>query len=497
MATVTARAVLWNTTAGVKTTASITPANGELLVAIVGVAGTDTAPTMSDSKGGAWTLVDVFRSYGAAVTGGLRMYCRNTACDGTAMTVTMTPAGDSGGGLAVLSCTDPGAFGASAVRSTGGQADQAAGTPAPVLSNTPVSVDPVVAAVMTNTNGSANGTIRTGYTEDYDLGFNTPPSGLEVQHRNSGETSATLTQGGATPSGFAAIAIEIAVKQSVAGGVASEADTVPAGKVLQVYTSSPAAEADSAPAGKVLQRYTAAPAAEADSVPAGAVGQPQVISGGVASEADSAPAGTVAQAQVVAGGVASEAESAPAGKVQQIYTAGPAAEADSALPGTVIQPQAVLGGVASEGDSAPAGTVAQVYTAAPASAAESAPAGKVLQVYTAAATVEADSAPQGEVQQGDTTVVNGGVAREGERVPAGFVLEVYAGGVAAEVETALAGYLTQIYTSGPAGEVDSVPAGTVDVAEPLVVGVGTGGYVMTGRNSGDAGRGRRTGRAGT
>jgi hypothetical protein len=64
-------------------------------------------------------------------------------------------------------------------------------------------------AVMTNSNLTTNVTERTGYTEAYDLGFNTPATGIEVHYINSGETSATLTAGSTVPSKFAAIAVEI------------------------------------------------------------------------------------------------------------------------------------------------------------------------------------------------------------------------------------------------------------------------------------------------
>lgn len=210
MATVTPRAIVWNTTAGNKTTGSFTPAAGELLVAIVGIATLDTAPTLSDSQGGAsWVLVDTFRSQ--ATTGGLRMYVRSAAVTNTSMTVSYTSSGDAGGGIAVLSVTDPAVFGAGAARSAGGQADQASATPAPVLNQTPRSTNAIITAVMNNTNGTANGSVRTSptYSEHYDQGFNTPPTGIAVHSVNSGETSATITWGGSTPSTFASIAIEI------------------------------------------------------------------------------------------------------------------------------------------------------------------------------------------------------------------------------------------------------------------------------------------------
>ena len=271
MATVSLRGSVWTTASGAKTTASFTPANGELLVAIVGVAGTDTAPTMSDSKGGAWTLVDSFRSHGSAITGGLRMYCRNTAVDGTSMTVTSTPSGDTGNGLVVLSVTDPAAFAGSAIRGNGGQADQAAGTPAPVLDVAALTKNPVIAAVMTQTNGSANCAPRSSpaYTEHFDAGFNTPASGLEVQSVNSGETASTITLGAATPSGFAAIAIEIVTIARVDLTNAAETDTAQALVAIKRVALVPATESDAAVAisftqGGGAQHVTLVPATEAD-----------------------------------------------------------------------------------------------------------------------------------------------------------------------------------------------------------------------------------------
>jgi hypothetical protein len=234
-----------------------------------------------------------------------------------------------------------------------------------------------------------------------------------------------------------------AVPISVSGGVASESDTAPAGKVLQVYTASPAAESDTALVGQVAQRYTASPAAEADTAPAGTVIQPQIVSGGVASEADSAPAGQAQQ--IYPAGTASESDTALAGQVAERYTASPAGEADSA----------------------PAGHVLQVYTTTPASEGDSAPGGSVLQVYTASPATEADAALPGSVSQGGSgTTVNGGVASEADSAPGGLVAQVYTAAPATEADVAIVGQVLQaiIVQGGVAGEGNSAPAGTASTA---------------------------------
>lgn len=193
-------------------TGAFTPAVGDLLVAFVGIAGTDAGPpAITDDQSGIWSQVDTFRSHAAALTGGLRAYVRNGPVVATSMTVTATQAGATGGAIVVLRVAGMANFGTAAVRSKGGQADQASGTPAPLLDLTPLSTNPVLIGVMTNTNGTANAAPRSSplYTEDFDQGHATPATGYEVQHVDSGESSATLTTGGAAPSEFASIGIEL------------------------------------------------------------------------------------------------------------------------------------------------------------------------------------------------------------------------------------------------------------------------------------------------
>lgn len=233
MPTITARAIVWTTTAENKTTAAFTPAANDLLVAIVGRTGTDNAPTMSDSQSGAWTLVDSYRWHNNSVVGGLRIYVRDTAVSASSMTVTMSGTGDTGGGLAVLSVAGTNGYGSAAVETTGGLAQQVAGTtPAPVLGAVPSSSSAIVSAVMDSTNGSANAVPRTGYTEYYDQGYNNPATGIEVNGLDSGETSATITYGGTTPSQYACIAI------AILSGSQTFNQTVTASAVTTALTSS-------------------------------------------------------------------------------------------------------------------------------------------------------------------------------------------------------------------------------------------------------------------
>ena len=93
---------------------------------------------------------------------------------------------------------------------TGGQSTGTLGTtPAPVLAATPLSANPIITAVANGTNSATTVVQRTGYTEDFDNGYNVPATGLEVSHLNSGESSATITYGGTTATAFASFAIEL------------------------------------------------------------------------------------------------------------------------------------------------------------------------------------------------------------------------------------------------------------------------------------------------
>lgn len=219
MAAVTAAGTTWNTTAGNKTVTA-TPAADDLIVVVAassGLAGGTTAVTDDNSDGrGTYVQVDQDRT-GFSTTGVLTVWVRNALIGSATSTVfTAAQAGSSGGGLCVLRVSGMSIVGLPAVRrigvssyNTGGQSTVAAGTPAPVLAATPLTANTVITAVCNGTNSSTTVVQRAGYTEDTDLGYTTPATGIEVSHRNSGETLATITYGGATASQFASVAIEL------------------------------------------------------------------------------------------------------------------------------------------------------------------------------------------------------------------------------------------------------------------------------------------------
>lgn len=209
----------WVTTGG-DTTVTATPTVGDLIVIIAGtsgLAGGTTAVSDNQAVGGTYVQVDQDRT-GFSTTGVLTVWVRNALIQSASSTVfTASQGSSSGGGLVVLRVTAMSIVGLSAVRrigvasyNTGGQSTGTLGTtPAPVLAATPLSANPIITAVANGTNSATTVVQRTGYTEDFDNGYNVPATGLEVSHLNSGESSATITYGGTTATAFASVAIEL------------------------------------------------------------------------------------------------------------------------------------------------------------------------------------------------------------------------------------------------------------------------------------------------
>lgn len=210
MATVTVLGTpISSTTAGDKAITA-TPAQLDLIVVVTvctGIAGGTTGVT--DTAGGTYVQAGVDRT-GFSTTGVLDIWVRTAAFpSATSTTFTAAQAGSTGGGLCVLGVGGMLRYGTGAVRSTGGQSTAAAGTPAPVLSNTPLTTNPIILAVGNGTNSTTTVVPRASFTEACDLGYNTPACGFEVCYRASGETTATQTFGGASASIFASIGVEL------------------------------------------------------------------------------------------------------------------------------------------------------------------------------------------------------------------------------------------------------------------------------------------------
>lgn len=202
----------FNTTSGTHTVVA-TPAVNDLIIIIVANTGStaSVAPTDNNADGNG-TYTKITSALKATSADLMEVYVRNSRIgNASSTTFTHAPGTTTGGGLVVLKVTGMPAGGISQIRQYASQANQAAGTPAPIFSNAVLTSNPVIAALF-NASNPATMTPRSSpaYTERADVGYSTPTTGLEVMTIDSGETASTITWGGSSASAFCSLAIEIA-----------------------------------------------------------------------------------------------------------------------------------------------------------------------------------------------------------------------------------------------------------------------------------------------
>lgn len=203
----------WDTTAGNKTVTA-TPAVNDLLVVIAGASGTNeanaatTAVTDNNASGTYTKLVDS-ASAGAGASPRLTAWVR-TALIGSGVSTVITAAqgSSSGGGLAVLKITGMTRVGLAAIRRAG-IAFGASGAAPSVICITPFLTANACIGAVVNGGNPATLTQPGSWTELGDLGYNTPPTGLEFASRDSGETGSTITWGSTSGSDWRAMVLEL------------------------------------------------------------------------------------------------------------------------------------------------------------------------------------------------------------------------------------------------------------------------------------------------
>ena len=134
MATYRASAVGGGTSGSGDRTAAITPAVGDLLVVFVSLSGnTNATPTCSDNQSGTYTRI--LRAAWSASANNMACFVRDQIVSTTSShTITVASGSNTAGAIGVIAVQGMTKTGASAVRSSGSQANQASGTtPTPVL----------------------------------------------------------------------------------------------------------------------------------------------------------------------------------------------------------------------------------------------------------------------------------------------------------------------------------------------------------------------------
>lgn len=213
MAAVTSLGNAWNTTTG-SHTITATPAVGDMIIIVCGNSGIVTTPTVSDNNTdtlGVYTNITGAASVKNTSADSAFIFMRNSRVGSATSTVfTITGASSTGGGGVVLKVTSTTRTGLPLIRQSTFQSNVASGTPAPAFTFTPAPANPIITYVFNGSN-TAGTTVRSSpaYTSRADLGYNVPATGLDVATIDSGETSATITWGGTSPSAFSSGAIEV------------------------------------------------------------------------------------------------------------------------------------------------------------------------------------------------------------------------------------------------------------------------------------------------
>jgi hypothetical protein len=210
MAAVTLGAqTLATTNAATYNSGAFTPAAGDFLVAVCSVTGqTATDWVVTDNVGGTWTKVR--RQVKASSADMMEVWVRDQMATAVSHTVTFSHASGNatGGGVRVYRVTLITRLGINAIRSQGGQDNQAAaGTPAPALNQAALTGNPTIVDIFNATNPNAN-TI-TNWTAETAQGYATPTTGGRGFRRDSGFTGTTITFAQTSASAFCTACIEI------------------------------------------------------------------------------------------------------------------------------------------------------------------------------------------------------------------------------------------------------------------------------------------------
>lgn len=190
-------------------TGAFTPTAGDLLIAFAIVTGQAGGGTFTDSQSLGWTQIATALKNTSADT--LVLAVANSFAAASSMTVTFTPAGSptsTGVAISVLRVSGMTRNGASAVRQSATQANQAASTPAPAFAVAALTGNSTVGAVANATN-PATMTTPASWTERHDIGYSGPTTGLESVSRDSGFTGTTITWGSASASALSDIIAEL------------------------------------------------------------------------------------------------------------------------------------------------------------------------------------------------------------------------------------------------------------------------------------------------
>lgn len=220
MAAVTHRVITPDTGNTPNTSGAFVPALNDLLIVFVVASATVEDPGTLTSSIGGFTFTQIARSaYRISSNSTYAFVADALVSDTSSQTVTFDTPSDPANGtiIIVASVSGMSKTGLTAIRQSAKEENGAAsGTPAPAFGIAALTGNPTLGAVGNESN-PAGLTEPTGWTEGGDTGYNTPTTGGEYVHRDSGFTGTTITWGSSSASAFGAIILEL--DSSGAGGI--------------------------------------------------------------------------------------------------------------------------------------------------------------------------------------------------------------------------------------------------------------------------------------
>ncbi len=187
----------------VYTTGAFTPAAGDLLVASISISGSVVTPTVTTSDGLTFTVVhDPGTTEYFAIA--------NEFANAVSQTLAVDVTGDPGNGIHVSVERVSGMTrrGLGASRQTAFASGLAGNTPEATFAKAALPENPTIVMVR-NLSNPAGVTPPTGWTEQADIGHDTPTAGQEVASRDSGFAGTTVTWGSTSATGWGANLLEL------------------------------------------------------------------------------------------------------------------------------------------------------------------------------------------------------------------------------------------------------------------------------------------------
>ncbi len=216
-------AITFTTTAGVKTVVA-TPTLGDMIIVIVAATGVASGLGVTDNNTdghgnpGYTPIVTCIKN---ASADSMTAFVRADPIR-KAVSTTWTTSGDgasTGGGLYVMRITGATLSGAAFIRQSGHQDNGAvAGTPTSALGvGAALTANSLITVMWNTTNAAPTLTVPTGWfatnSGDVNANYNTPGTGIQGTHIDTGFTGSTVTWGSTSASAFGALAFEMRADQ--------------------------------------------------------------------------------------------------------------------------------------------------------------------------------------------------------------------------------------------------------------------------------------------